>query len=441
MNRKLQEKKMSDEIQNLTNLRDTFAQIKEGVERENPAQTSKVYRNYVNLQEKMQQMGEELSQWSFEYKTAQLEVFVPNEEFFKIIGVNYQEETLGQKTEGGKKLRGGRLRDGKKGPKPGKKEKADKGPKQAKKKEDKLEGAVPKSPSHVQTSGMNLKWEHFVVQKKPNIECITATKSNDLFVATNEKFSGFKTSPPKAFFEVDLQGESVDAIVMAISKAGSTDFLVKLDMKRKVLKFLSSKGKSNPYDYVSKFHRVEQESQKLLASYGHFVCYAYTDQQKVCVAFLTIDDETPTLSEFGVPIQVQFDKVRSMCMYISQKGNPVLVCGNAFHAGKTDKSDLAIVAMTKQIVHWKVTFDDLDPDASVFDLRDMACDKDNVFILNNRAHVVYHISKNGSCVRKVSIVDTPPKYHFSSPTSICLDQRTKSVYIAHAKDIISKFSY
>ena len=474
MNRKLQEKKMSDEIQNLTNLGDTFVQIKEGVERENPAQTSKVYRNYVNLQEKMQQMGEELSQWNFEYKTAQLEVSVPDEEFFKIIGVSYQEETLGQKTEGGKKLRGWRLRDGKKGPRPGKKEKADKGPKQAKKKEDKLEGAVPKSlPPHFRfipevpecshfrfipdhfgtsgmnpkwdhfgTSGMNLKWEHFVVQKKPNIECITTTKSNDLFIATNEKFSGFKTSPPKAFFEVNLQGESVDAIVMAISKAGSTDFLVKLDMKRKVLKFLSSKGKSNPYDYVSKFHYIKKESQKLLASYGHFVCYAYTDQrQKVSVVFLTIDDETPTLSEFGVPIQVQFAWVRSMCMYISQKGNPVLVCGNAFHPGRTDKSDLAIVAMTKQIVHWKVTFDELDPDASVFDLRDMACDKDNVFILNNRAHAVYHISKNGSCVRKVSIVDTPPKYHFSSPTSICLDQRTKSVYITHAKDIISKFSY
>ena len=329
------------------------------------------------------------------------------------------------------------MRDGKKNLKQGKKEKSDKGPKQAKKKDDKLEGAVPKSPAF----GMDLKWEQFVVQKKPNIECIAATKSDDLFIATNEKFSGFKTSPPRAVFEVDLRGENIDAIVMAMSKAGSVDFLVKLDTKRKVVKFLSSRGRSNPYDYVSKFHSIQKEPQKLLASYGHFVCYAYTDQQKVSVAFLTIDDEAPTLSEFGVPIQVPFARVRSMCMYLSQKGNPVLVCGNAFQPGKTDKSDLAIVAMTKQIVHWKVTFDDLDPDASGFDLRDMACDKDNVFILNIRANAIYHISKNGSCVRKMNIVDTPPKYHFSSPASICLDQRTKSVYIAHAKDIISKFSY
>ena len=432
---------MSDEIQNLTNLRDTFAQIKEGVERENPSQTSKVFRNYVSLQEKMQQMGEELSQWSFEYKTAQLEGTIPSEEFFRIIGVSYQEETLGEKTEEGKKRRGGRLRGGKKGLKQGKKEKADKGPKQAKKKDDKLEGAVPKSPTKVQTSGMDLKWEQFVVQKKPNIECIAATESDDLFVATNEKFSGFKTSPPRAVFEVDLRGENVDAIVMAMSKAGSVDFLVKLDTKRKVLKFLSSKGRTNRFDYVSKFHSIQKEPQKLLASYGHFVCYAYTDQQKVSVAFLTIDDEDPTISEFGVPIQVPFARVRSMCMYLSQKGNPVLVCGSAFQPGKTDGSDLAIVAMTKQIVHWKATFNDLDPWASSFDLHDMVCHKDSVFILNTRANAIYHISKNGSCVRKMNIVDTPPKYHFSLPASICLDQRTKSVYIAHAKDIISRFSY
>ena len=189
------------------------------------------------------------------------------------------------------------------------------------------------------------------------------------------------------------------------------------------------------------FIPVHKNTQKLLASSGHYVCYGYTDQQKVSVAFLTIDDETGTLSEFGAPIQVPFARVRSICMYISNKGNPVLVSANAFQQGNTEKSDLAIVAMTKQIIHWKMTFADLDLDASSFDLRNMACDKDNVFILNNRANTIYHISKNGSCVSKVNITDTPPKYHLSSPSNIALDTRTRSMYITHVKDIISKFSY
>ena len=249
MNRKLQEKKMADEIQNLTNLRDTFAQIKEGIERDNAPQTSKSFRNYVNLQGKMQQMGEELSQWSLDYKSAHLDETSPIEDLLKAFAISYQEETLGQKSEGGKS---GRKRGGKKGPKPGKKEKAEKQGKKTDKQGKKGETTASSSP--LKTSATNVKWEHFMVQKKPNMDCIAATKSDDLFITTNEKFSCFKTSPPKMLYEHDMQGENIDAIVMATSKADSVSFLVKLDTKKKSLKFLSSKGKSKPYDYVTKFH-------------------------------------------------------------------------------------------------------------------------------------------------------------------------------------------
>ena len=87
--------------------------------------------------------------------------------------------------------------------------------------------------------------------------------------------------------------------------------------------------------------------------------------------------------------------------------------------GKTEKSDVALVAMTKQIVHWNVTFAEFDPDESNFDLRGMAVTKITCFVLNSRANAIYHVSKNGSCLSKVNIVDTPPKYHLSSPANIC----------------------
>ena len=63
--KKLQDKKMGDEIQNLTNLWETFTQIKAGIEKENLPQTSNIFNKYVNMQEKMRQMGEDLSQWNF----------------------------------------------------------------------------------------------------------------------------------------------------------------------------------------------------------------------------------------------------------------------------------------------------------------------------------------------------------------------------------------
>ena len=443
MRKKIQDKKIGDEIQNLINLKETFAQIKRGMENENLPQTSKAFNKYVNMQVKMQQMGEDLSQWSFTYSTAQLTGTSLSDDLLKAVTVNYEEETLGQKTEGGAK-RGRGLRGGKKAARQGKKDKEEKGPKQPKQGKMKAEKGnvpAPKSSPGTQMSGTNLKWEHFLVQKKPNIECITATKNDDVFVATDMKFSCYKTSPPKAIFEHDFQNENVDAIAMVTSKAGSIDFLVKLDAKKKVLKFLSSRGKSHPYDYISKFVHVQKDVNKMLGSAGHYVCYPYTESQNVFVAFLTVDDETPDVSEFGNPIKVPFSKVRSMCMYVSNKGNPVLVCANAFQMGKTEKSENALVAMTKQIVHWKVTFAEFDPDESNFDLRGMACDKDNVFVLNSRANAIYHVSKNGSCLSKVNIIDTPPRYHLSSPANICLDARTKSVYVSHFKDIISKFSY
>ena len=56
---------MGDEIQNLTNLWETFTQIKAGIEKENLPQTSNTFNKYVNMQEKMREMGEDLSQWNF----------------------------------------------------------------------------------------------------------------------------------------------------------------------------------------------------------------------------------------------------------------------------------------------------------------------------------------------------------------------------------------
>ena len=97
-----------------------------------------------------------------------------------------------------------------------------------------------------------------------------------------------------------------------------------------------------------------------------------------------------------------------MCLYASSKGNPVVTCTNTFITGKSNKSDTALVmiVVTKLPNMSKWTFNDLDPKASSFDLCSIANDKDSIFVLNKAANVLYHVSKSGKSVRKVSVVAT-----------------------------------
>ncbi len=458
----VQSRKVANELQSLEALLETFQQISASLQRENLPQTSRTQNKYVSMGEKLRSMSEELSDWSFVYSSAHApEGCEVNAQVTKAFAVQFRDEALGQKPqdgqEGGGRARRGRRagrgggrggRGGKqgdrerpqKGPKGGKEEKPQKGPKGGKEKADKRPESAQRSSSLPST---DVKWECFMIQKKPNIESVAVTSGNDLLILTNQHLIALKTSPLTKMFEREIQDESIDALAIATSKTDKVDFVVKLDTKTKFMKFMSARGKSNPYDYISRFFPVHQGVHGILATAGHFACYPYTEANNLHVAFVAVDNASPDLVPHGVPVQVPFtsNRVRALCLYISNKGNPVLICANVFQAGSTDKSEDAVIAMTKQIVHWKITFNSVDPEASNFDLRSMATDGANVFVLNCRANAIYHISKNGTLVQKVNIVGGPPKFNLYSPVSVALDARTKTLYVAHAKDVVSKLSY
>ena len=148
------------------------------------------------------------------------------------------------------------------------------------------------------------------------------------------------------------------------------------------------------------------------------------------------------ISSFGQPVQIPFESgnIKSMCLYASSKGNPVVTCTNTFTTGKSNKSDTALVTIvvTKQKCS-KWTFNDLDSKASSFDLCSIANDKDSIFVLNKAANVLYHVSKTGKSVRKVSVVGA--SFPYSLASHMCADPQSNSLYIATDKNLISKFSY
>ena len=178
---------------------------------------------------------------------------------------------------------------------------------------------VQRGPAKAQRAEIKLEWEQFLLQNTPDIKCMAATESDDVFVLTDETLSCYKASfPCRKIFEREFSMESVNAIAMVTSKIGGVDFLVKLDAEQKVMRFHSLKGKSQPYDYVSKFQTVPKKPYEMLASAGPYVCYPYTETHtcKIVVGFLMAQSETPDVFEVGNPIQVPYLWLCAMCMYV-----------------------------------------------------------------------------------------------------------------------------
>ena len=271
---------------------------------------------------------------------------------------------------------------------------------------------------------------------KAPIASIATSRDKVLYVATNSHLTCYETCPVKKVFAKKLD-EYVDIIAVAFSKADDTEFLVQLDTKSKALRFLSSEGKPVLVTMLQK------QPNKLLASSENFIAYAYNDENKVYMELLSIDKGTPQVSSHGRAIEVPFEsgRVRSICMSKSNKGNPVVVCSNVFNPSKTKKSEKALITMvlSKQIGYSKFTFDDLDQNASIFDLIDLVCDKDNIFVLNSTGNAVYQVTKIGKHVRKVCLVGA--NFPFSSVSHIRLDEDNKYVYMVPEKDMVYKFTY
>ena len=94
MHRKLQEKKISDELQNLSALQDTLMQINDGLDKENLPPSSNAFKKYAGMQTKMEQLTQDLEQWSFSFNKAMLEPYKLSDEIQKPLSVKLEETTI-----------------------------------------------------------------------------------------------------------------------------------------------------------------------------------------------------------------------------------------------------------------------------------------------------------------------------------------------------------
>ena len=403
--KKIQEKKISMKADDLRTLQDTFEKIQEDLETNTRAQSSVIFNEYQLLQGQMKHLSADLDQWCFPYTTVSL----PDYNFTNLIGrsalVTYEDKNLGkekpdqkvkvtddhneketeeddtkQKTKGKQtqstdaenttaktkkkeaKTQGGE-KDNNPTQKP-KKAKADKKvvgvetvPKVTSPAEKTTtQPAEPKSSSTPSTGSQKivkkLKLETSF-RTKGTIDSIAAAKDDVLYVTTNDYLSGYKTSPVKKDFQKDIFVKA-NNMVLTKSKSDKVELVVLLNSTQRTLSFYS-------LERISAFvNSLEKESHNFLASWGHFIAYVYNENNKDYVQCLTVENGSPVISSFGQPVQIPFESghIKSVCLYASSKGNPVVTCTNAFTTGKSNKSDTALVTIvvTKQLNSSKWNF-------------------------------------------------------------------------------------
>ena len=476
--KKIQGKKISVKIDNLHALQDTFKKIQDDLETNTRAQTSVTFNEYQLLQGQMKHLSADLDQWTFPYTAVSL----PDYNFTNLIKraalVTYDEKNLGKDGEDQKvkeaentnlkeqtkkaptqsiaskdataksKKKEAKIKEEEKSNNPTQKSEKAKADKKAV--ETVLKGTNPAEkttvpPAESKSSSVQSEGSQKAVKKlkletsfrtKGTIESIAAAKDDVLYVTTSDYLSRYQTSPVKKDFQKDLFVKA-DDMVLTTSKSDKVELVVLLNSTQRTLSFYS-------LERISAFvNSLEKDSRKFLASSGHFISYVYNENNKDYVQCLTVENGSPVISSFGQPVQIPFESgnITSMCLYASSKGNPVVTCTNTFTTGKSNKSDTALVTIvvTKQLNSSKWTFNDLDPKASSFDLCSIASDKDSIFVLNKAANVLYHVSKSGKSVRKVSVVGA--SFPYSLASHMCADPQSNSLYIATDKNLISKFSY
>ena len=510
--RKAEEQKMTDELQDLCALQDTFVELKDSLEKENLPHTSKAFNKYALMNDKLHELTTGPDEWNITYTTVNVPELNISTAFEEAVEAELKVEqnseiTLGTKPQESNENMSEKIEkdDGIERwediSKEDLKDQKDAEPSAESKQESlyKLPGhekpvvskpwalqkgvdvltgvqkgfrlfhgiqkglvkgiqkgfqAGAKKPPRKEVEKKNtevkktirieaLRWEEFVVKNKANIEGMVSSGNGVLLIAAQNRVISYNTfsTPPQKIHEGSLPGiDAISDVTVAYSSRHNTKVIATLDCKRKLLT-LHTLGNYHLHDQP-----LPKRTGKTIASSGPFLGITYNVGARSNIGVYSIDQDqneiTCTCKE-DAQIPFKYGRIRSLSMFTSpDAGRPVLIGTCVFIPEKSQKSEAALVALTSDEEElWSLTFDDIDPTATNFDLRGVACDSENVFVLNNKLNVVYYISDRGKCVKTLNFLNTPPSFHFTAPCHICLDWDKKSLYIAHHKDVVSKFTF
>ena len=410
--KKLQGDNISGKICSVSVLKDSFQEINNEIDKANVPITSRTLDQYREWQNQMSQAYSNLDKWSYSFSCIQLpddNVQTGNFSAFKeaiekTMTFSSYEILLDERTE----------------------------------KREPKEQQVS-NPQETQDTDY-LKHLKYVssFQITAAIRSIAVSRKNSLYAVNKSWLIRSEASPVKKHLR--SLNEEANAVAVVYSKTG-TEFIVVLNNQKKMLVFFLQEKQDPVSTYI-----LAKQPDGILASCENIIAYSFNENGKAYVSLLSLTNDHPEFSAFSkpLPIPLESGKVRSVHLSISNKGNPVLSCSSVFLPNFSKKSDTAVVmsVISKQTVHCKMSFNELDSNISAFNLKSMTCDKDYVFVLNSAAGgALYRITKSGLCVRKMKMIGKDFPSDFSSVNCICLGSEVKKLYTSNANNTISIFNY
>ena len=411
---KMQVDNISDKIRNVSTLKDSFQDIENEMDKTNVPVTSKTLDQYSQWQNQMLQASSNLDKWRYSFNCVELpDGKVQTDNFNTVkdaiissMAFSYYEILLDNSTE--------------------------------KKREKEHEVSNP-SEVHDKFSRSHLKYVHSF-EIMPAIRGIAVSRNNLLYavnrncLACSEVLSYTKKCN-KIFFDQEAK-----AVALVYSKSG-TEFVVVLNELQRMLMFFSPQQQRQ----ISSYMLPRQPAGGILTSSENLLAYTFINRGKGYVSLLSVNSDFPAISTYGNPFEIPLEsgRVRAMHLSISNTGNPVLACSSMFVPDSTKTCDTAVVLLiiSNEVlqVYWKMSFDELDSNISMFNLKNIACDSDHIFVLNKDIGILYRITKLSSTVRKMKVKGQD--FSFSSVNRFCLGSELKNLYTSNKNNKISIFNY
>ena len=411
--KKIQVENISDEIKSASALKYSFQQIQYNIDKTNILISSKTLDQYSQWEHQMSQTSSDLAKWNYSYSGVQLH----GQQIETLYPFSVEEAIETTTTFSPYKVIPAELTQ-KKNPK-----------------KEEVRKLQEKQDTHYLR---NLKYvSSFEII--PSVRSIVLSRNNLLYVVNRNCLVCYDSSPSSPMKKhLQLLSREANAVCLIYSKTG-TEFIVVLNNQKKMLSFFS-REKQDPVS----MYPLPNQPDGILAGCQNILAYSFIEGGKAYVSLLSLTNNLPELSAYCKPLQIPFEsgKVRSMHLSISNRGNPVLSCSSVFLPDSSNKNDTAVVTsvISKQVVHCRISFNELDSTISAFNLKSIACDYDYVFVLNSAAGgAFYRITKPGKRVRKMKV--TNKDFSFSSVNQICLQPEVMKLFTSSANDTISIFNY
>ena len=237
--------------------------------------------------------------------------------------------------------------------------------------------------------------------RESRIKCglCLSLKSTKLFAADENAVTAYDMSSGEQLFSHHYSlGEHVDGLGMVM--VGNVEHLAELDKDNCQLRFILADwqyGGFGDSNNVAHVYRTQVDTSFSLSCYKSKLAYSFWGENRVRIEYLDCSSGSPKkLSSFSTGLTNH----RAICLLCS-KGDD-LVAVTKYKMLQESNNTMAIKVMsTSGKVKWRLSWAGLDSQAERYDLREMATDGENFYILNSQEGNILSVSKEGQVLRRI----------------------------------------